>query len=53
MKGLALMSRLSGHKTYSDILKAYKSIINENEYIFFDREDFTQKILQRMKENNF
>ena len=53
MKGLVLMSRLSGHKTYSDLLKAYKNIINENEYIFFDCDDFTQKIFQRMKENNF
>ena len=53
MNGLRLMSSMSGHKTYSNILKANVKSINGNKYIFFDLNDFSTKIIQRMKENHF
>ena len=50
---LTLMSSLSGHKTYSDLLKSESFKENENEYILFDENDFIEKVLAHMKENNF
>ena len=48
-----MMSALSGHKTYSDIIKADVKNINENEYIFFDEDKFVQSVLGHLKENNY
>ena len=45
LKVLAMMSVLSGHKTYSDIIPADVKFINENEYIFFNEDKFSQSIL--------
>jgi hypothetical protein len=53
LKLLQMMSALSGHKTYSDLIMADIRNINDSEHIFFDVDDFAEKILQRMKENNF
>ena len=53
LKLLQMMSSLSGHKTYSDLIKAKVRIIKNSEYIFFDIDEFALKILQRMKESNF
>ena len=53
LKVLAQMSALSGHKTYSDIIKAEVKHINGNEYIFFDEDEFANSVIQHMKENNF
>ena len=50
---LLLMSRLSGHKSYSDILKNKIKIIDENEYIFFDEKAFVESVLKHMKQNHF
>ena len=47
------MSALSGHKTYSDLLKYEKNNENGNEYIYFDEKQFVEKVLDRMKKNNF
>lgn len=50
---LSIMSSLSGHKTYSDIIKSKVKIINDNEIIFFNVDDFAKIVLNRMKECNF
>ena len=53
LKVLAMMSALSGHKTYSDIIKAEVKNINQNEFIFFNEDIFANKVLEHMKENNY
>jgi hypothetical protein len=53
LKLLQIMSALSGHNTYSDLIIAKVRTIKCSEYIFFDIDDFTLKILNRMKESNF
>ena len=50
---LTTMSSMSGHKTYSDILKSETNKINGNTYIFFDEEAFSKSVLDHMKKNNF
>ena len=50
---LRMMSSISGHKTYSDILNAEVQNIDENEYIFFNVDDFGNSVLNHMKENHF
>ena len=51
-KLLILMSKLSGHKSYSDIIKNKIEIIGQNEYIYFDEEDFLKSVVKHMKQNN-
>ena len=51
-KLLLLMSKLSGHKSYSDIIKNKIEIIEKNEYIYFDEDQFVDCILKRMRQNN-
>ena len=53
MNGLRLMSAMSGHKTYSNILRANVKSIGELSYIHFDLNEFGKCITQKMKENNF
>jgi len=50
---LVLMSRLSGHKTYSDIIDADTKYINGSQYIFFDPVSTSQKILQHINETQY
>ena len=50
---LQLMSSLSGHETYSDIIKVRVEIIDDNEVLFYDIKHFTKVILTHMKKNNF
>ena len=50
---LTMMSEMSGHQTFSDIIIADVRSINENENIFFDENDFAEKIINRMKESHF
>ena len=50
---LVLMSELSGHKTYSDILRNQREKDGEHEIIYFNTDDFTQSILNHMKENKY
>ena len=45
-KDPVVMSSLSGHKTYSDILKSKNKCINNNEFIFFDVSEFINNILK-------
>ena len=52
MNGLLLMASLSGHKTYSDVISSEERIIDTNENIFFNEEQFVQKVLSHMKESN-
>ena len=47
------MSSLSGHETYSDIIKVRVEIIDDNEVLFFDIIHFTKVILTHMKKNFF
>ena len=53
IKVLILMSALSGHKIYSDIIKSKLKIINNNDIYFFDEYEFTEKIQKSIKENYF
>ena len=53
MNGLRLMSSMSGHKTYTNILKANVKTIDKSHHIFFDLNDFSNTIIKRMKENKF
>jgi hypothetical protein len=50
---LQLMSSLSGHVTYSNIIDARVEIIDSNEVLFFDVKKFVKVILTHMKKNNF
>ena len=52
-KVLIIMSSLSGHKTYSDILQSEKKNINDNEYFFFNISEFIKKTMDHLRENNF
>ena len=53
MKVLTMMSALSGHKTYIDIINSDVSFIDQNEMITFDENKFVDKVLSHMKDNNF
>ena len=46
-----VMSSLSGHKTYSDILKSETKYIDNNEFIFFDSFEFIKNVLDHIREN--
>ena len=50
---LQIMSALSGHKTYSDIINAEVKTIDDSENIFFNVEDFAQSVLNHMNKNHF
>ena len=49
IKVLILMSSLSGHIIYSDIIKSKKKIINNNEVFYFDTSDFSNNVLKHIK----
>ena len=51
MNGLLLMGALSGHKTYSDIIESDIKLIKGNENVFFNPNDFVEKVIEHMKEN--
>jgi len=53
MPVLTFLSAMSGHKTYSDILRSTKRDIDGNEYIFFKEGHFVRKVLSHMRENNY
>ena len=50
---LTTMSSMSGHITYSDIIKAESHSYDGNTYISFDENSFSKSVLAHMKENNF
>ena len=50
---LQLMASLSGHETYSDIIKAKVEMIDSNEVLFFDVKHFLKVVLYHMKKNKF
>ena len=50
---LSLISALSGHRTFNDLVKNSVSHEGGNEMVSFDEEDFSNIILKRMKEINF
>ena len=50
---LGIMSALSGHLTYTDYIKSSKSYIDGNENIEFDENEFVERVMTHMKENNF
>ena len=49
---LGIMSALSGHLTYTDCIKSSKSDIDGNENIEFDENEFVDRVITHMKENN-
>ena len=53
MKVLTFMSAMSGHITYSDILRSTKKIIDDNEYFFFREGHFVRKVMLHMRENDY
>ena len=53
IKVLVMMSSLSGHKTYSDIVNAKVNNNGGNENVFFNVNDFGKKVLKHMKENHY
>ena len=53
MKVLTFMSAMSGHITYSDILRSTRRYIEGNEYFFFREGHFVRKVLVHMRENNY
>ena len=50
---LTFMSAMSGHKTYSDILRSTRKEIEGSEYFFFNEGHFVKKVLTHMRENNY
>ena len=50
---LRIMSGLSGHKTYSTIIKSYVKDIEKKYYVHFDPDRFAENIIDKMKRNNF
>ena len=52
MNGLLLMGALSGHKTYSDIIDSNIKYIEGNENVFFNPDNFVDKVIEHMKDNN-
>ena len=51
MTVLTLMSALSGHVTYSDIIRYKMNKDDGNENIFFKPEMFAHRVLNHMLEN--
>ena len=49
---LSLMSALSGHKTYCEIIESSVNDADGNEMVSFNEDDFVNHVLKRMKENN-
>ena len=50
---LITMSALSGHPTYSDLIKSKSYSENGNEYVVFDQDKLAKKVLGHMKKNNY
>ena len=53
LKVLVLMSALSGHKTYSDIINAKIKFDENLEKVYFDTTDFANNVKKHMEENDF
>ncbi len=51
-KVLMLMSALSGHKIYSDIIKSELKVIDTNEVFIFDSNDFCKKAYKHIKDTD-
>ena len=52
-KVVKFMSAMSGHITYFDIIKGKSIQIDGNENIILDENDFAEKVIKHLKENNF
>ena len=50
---VTLMSALSGHVTYSDLIRSKMNKIDGNENIFFEPKFFIKSVLNHMIQNNF
>ena len=50
---VTLMSALSGHKTYSDIIKSEIRHDEDLEKVYFDPTDFANNVKKHMEENDF
>ena len=53
MNNLQILSILSGHRCYSDIIETNIKNINNSEYLFFNPYDIAKKVLKHMKQNKF
>ena len=47
------LSMMSGHNCYFDIVKGTDNKTNGFEYVSFDENDFVEKVIKHMKENNY
>ena len=45
------MSALSGHKTYSDILKSEYKLINNSDVYYFDKLEFSEITIRHINNN--
>ena len=52
MNGLKFMAATSGHKTYSDVINSNINRNDGNENVFFNVDDFSNRVISHMKENN-
>lgn len=53
MNNLQILSILSGHRCYSDIIETNIKNINNSEYLFFNPYEIAKKVLKHMKQNKF
>ena len=53
ISALGLASSLSGHKTYVEYIKSNTTKIDGNQNVDLDENEFIEKVISRMKENNF
>ena len=47
---LLIVSKLSGHKTYSDYLSYKTEYINDNQYLYFNPDSISERVYARMNE---
>ena len=47
---LLIISKLSGHKTYSDYLSYKTEYINDNQYLYFNPDSISERVYARMNE---
>ena len=50
---IRVMSSMSGHISYSDIIKSSTNYNDGNENLSFDEDEFSKSVLSHMKQNNF
>ena len=52
MNGLELFAATSGHKVYKDIIDSDVRDVDGNENIFFNVNEFANRVIEHLKESN-